>query len=88
MKLTVLGSGTCIPSPARNAPGYLLQVHDRHILVDCGSGISRQLVRTGYTCSVLDCIFLTHLHPDHCADLVAIVQALKVGDEWNPRRRK
>jgi len=80
MKLTVLGSGTCIPTPTRNAPGYLLQANGRHLLVDCGSGISRQLARAGYPCSALEGIFLTHLHPDHCADLVAIIQALQVGD--------
>lgn len=83
MKLTVLGSGTCIPSLTRNAPGYLLQANGRHLLVDCGSGISRQLARAGFACSALDGIFLTHLHPDHCADLVAIIQALLVGDREN-----
>lgn len=80
MKVTVLGSGTCIPSPTRNAPGYLLQVNGRRLLVDCGSGISRQLAKAGFACSALDGIFITHLHPDHCSDLVAIVQALQVGD--------
>jgi len=87
MKLTVLGSGTCIPSSTRNAAGYLLQVNGRHILVDCGSGISRQLARAGHTCSVLDCIFLTHFHPDHCSDLVAIIQALKIGGFGNHAER-
>ncbi len=87
MKLTVLGSGTCIPSPVRNAPGYLLQVNNRHLLVDCGSGISRQLARAGYQCDTLDGIFLTHFHPDHCADLVAIIQALLVGTRGNASGR-
>jgi ribonuclease BN (tRNA processing enzyme) len=87
MKLTVLGSGTCIPSPIRNAPGYLLQVNGRRILVDCGSGVSRQLVKAGHACSALDCIFLTHFHPDHCSDLVAIVQALKIGGFGNHTER-
>ena len=34
MRLTVLGSGTCIPSPLRNAPGYLLEINRRHLLLE------------------------------------------------------
>jgi len=79
MKLTVLGSGTCVPSAARNAPGYLLEADGLYLLVDCGSGTARQLAKVKITCEALTGIFLTHFHPDHCADLVAIVQARQVG---------
>ena len=87
MKLTVLGSGTCIPLPNRNAPGYFLQAGGLYILVDCGSGVARQLAKAGYSCETLDCILLTHLHPDHCSDLVAIVHALKIATEGRRKKR-
>ncbi|MBF0141898.1 MAG: MBL fold metallo-hydrolase [Magnetococcales bacterium] len=78
MKLTVLGSGTGIPSAARNAPGYLLEVSGHSFLIDCGSGILRQLERAGRHFEELTGIFLTHTHPDHIGDVVPLVHACRL----------
>ena len=69
MKLIVLGSGTCVPSLKRNAPGYYIEAEDYRILVDCGSGTLLQLERAGRNYKDLDAVFITHRHPDHFADL-------------------
>ena len=45
MRLVVLGSGTCVPSLERNAPGYLLEAGSKKLLIDCGSGTLLQLER-------------------------------------------
>jgi ribonuclease BN (tRNA processing enzyme) len=76
MKLTVLGSGTCVPSLKRNAPGYLLEAEGRQVLVDCGSGTLLQLERAGKSFKEIDAVFITHLHPDHFADLMPLLHAL------------
>jgi ribonuclease BN (tRNA processing enzyme) len=76
MKLTVLGSGTCVPSLKRNAPGYLLEADGLQALVDCGSGILLQLEKAGRSYRDIDAVFITHRHPDHFADLIPLVQAL------------
>lgn len=76
MKLIVLGSGTCVPSAERNAPGYYLEIGDKHILVDCGSGTGRQIARAGRSIKNIDCVFISHTHPDHVADLLPILHAL------------
>ena len=76
MKLTILGSGTCVPSLKRNASGYLLEADDKKVLIDCGSGILLQLERTGNSYKDIDALFLTHGHPDHFADLMPWIQAL------------
>jgi len=76
MKLTILGSGTCVPSLKRNASGYLLQAEGKQVLIDCGSGILLQLERAGKSYKDIDALFLTHGHPDHFADLMPLVQAL------------
>ncbi len=78
IKLTVLGSGTCVPSLKRNAPGYLLEAEGFQILVDCGSGTLLQLEKAGRSYRDIDAVFITHRHPDHFADLVPLVQALLV----------
>jgi ribonuclease BN (tRNA processing enzyme) len=76
MKLTVLGSGTCVPSLKRNASGYLLEAKGREVLIDCGSGILLQLERAGKSYKNIDALFLTHGHPDHFADLMPLIHAL------------
>lgn len=76
MKLIVLGSGTCVPSLTRNAPGYYLAADGIEILVDCGSGTLLQLERAGRSYKDIDAVFITHTHPDHFADLMPLIQAL------------
>ncbi len=86
MKLIVLGSGTCVPSLIRNAPGYYLEAEDHQILVDCGSGTLLQLEKAGKSYKYVDAVFITHRHPDHFADLMPLIQALIATPEF--RREK
>lgn len=76
MKLTILGSGTCVPSLKRNASGYLLEAEGREVLIDCGSGILLQLERVGKSYKYIDALFITHGHPDHFSDLMPLIHAL------------
>ncbi|MBF0138391.1 MAG: MBL fold metallo-hydrolase [Magnetococcus sp. DMHC-1] len=79
MKIIVLGSGTGIPAVERNAPGYFLQTKSGlACLVDCGSGVLRQLVRVGMAPGDLDVVCITHTHPDHVTDLTALIHALRL----------
>ncbi|MBI4683374.1 MAG: MBL fold metallo-hydrolase [Nitrospirae bacterium] len=86
MKLIVLGSGTCVPSLTRNAPGYYLEAEKSQILVDCGSGTLLQLEKAGKSYKHIDAVFITHRHPDHFADLMPLIQALIATPEF--RREK
>lgn len=76
MRLVVLGSGTCVPSLKRNAPGYYLKVFNKEILIDCGSGTLLQLEKAGKSYKSIDAVFITHTHPDHISDLIPLIQAL------------
>lgn len=77
LTLTVLGSGTAIPRFDRFPAGYLVQ-GDRHaLLVDCGPGVLRRLAQAGVGLEALDGVCLTHFHPDHCADVAALLFALR-----------
>lgn len=76
MVLTVLGSGTCVPSLRRNAPGYHLKAGRLQVVVDCGNGTLRQLTRAGKDYRNIDAVFVTHTHPDHISDLVALLHAI------------
>lgn len=75
LSFTVLGAGTSVPS-ARMAPAHLVRAGDLTLLLDAGAGCSTSLFRAGVTLDHLTGLALTHLHPDHTAELVPILFAL------------
>jgi ribonuclease BN (tRNA processing enzyme) len=77
MQLTVLGSGTSVPVADRFPAGYLIEHDDRRVMVDCGPGTLRRLAQAGVSPAQLDAVLLTHYHTDHCADLAALLFALR-----------
>ena len=80
----MVGSGTGIPSPQRGPAGYLLTVDGQAMLFDCGPGTMERLLRRGFDVRSIDWIFLTHHHPDHCADIIAFIFA----NNWEVQRRQ
>lgn len=79
MRLTVLGSGTSVPDPARGPCGLLVQTDDGAWLVDGGSGTLQRCARAGVDPRTLQGGVYSHHHPDHCADLVPLLFAMRVG---------
>jgi len=79
MQLTVLGSGTAIPWGDRFPAGYLVTHDGVPLLVDCGPGTLRRFAQAGGDLHTLAAVLLTHYHPDHCADLAALLFALRAG---------
>jgi len=76
--LMVLGSGVGIPQANRNASGLLLSEKNRKLcfLIDCGSGIPRQVIRSGTHYTQISHLFLSHLHVDHASGVPSLLQAL------------
>lgn len=56
-------------NPDRAQPAFLLMNDDRPVLIDCGEGAMRQLVRVGIEFRAVHEIFLTHHHFDHIGSL-------------------
>ena len=77
MQLTILGSGTAIPVADRFPAGYLVQHGDQQLLVDCGPGVLRRFAQAGGSLHDLGAVLFTHYHTDHCADLAALLFALR-----------
>jgi ribonuclease BN (tRNA processing enzyme) len=68
MRLTVVGCSGSYPGPRSAASCYLLEADDARILLDLGNGALGPLQR--YTdLDDITAVLLSHLHPDHCADL-------------------
>jgi ribonuclease BN (tRNA processing enzyme) len=81
MELIILGSGTGVPSLKRGAPGFLVKTETQSILLDGGSGTLQRMLQAGVTYKDLDAVLYTHIHPDHCADLVPLIFACKYQEE-------
>ncbi len=75
--ITILGSGTCVPSPDRHACSALIRAGNTTIMLDIGPGIMGQLVKKGVHITDIDYILLSHFHVDHCADLAPFIFATK-----------
>lgn len=71
--VTILGSGTCVPSLTRSACGILVQTGGEKILFDLGPGTLRRLLEAGVTIFEITRIFLSHFHPDHTGELVSFL---------------
>jgi ribonuclease BN (tRNA processing enzyme) len=75
MKLTVLGCWAPYPAANQACSGYLLEVAGKRILIDLGHGVFGKLQQK-FDFSNLDAVFISHLHPDHCADLSCLRHAV------------
>jgi len=77
IKVTILGSGTCVPSLERNSCSALVRGKSSHILLDAGPGTMGQLLKLGVHINDIDYILLSHFHLDHCAEIAPFLFATK-----------
>lgn len=70
MRLTVLGCSGTFPGPASPCSGYLLEHNGYRLVVDLGAGALGELQKHVGLLDV-DAVYVSHLHADHCIDLVA-----------------
>jgi ribonuclease Z len=85
MELSVLFAGTAgsVPSARRGLPALLVRYGAERILVDCGEGTQRQLIRSAGLVELTD-IFITHLHLDHWLGLPGLLKSLDLRDRERP----
>jgi ribonuclease Z len=76
--LTFLGTSASVPSAERNHPGLLIEAGSQRILVDCGEGTQRQLLRAGAGFRRLDRLLLTHGHFDHVLGIPGLFSTLRL----------
>ena len=66
-RLILLGTkgGPSVGNSGRSSPSTLILINDIPYVVDCGYGVSRQLISAGISLTRLRYIFITHHHSDH-----------------------
>jgi ribonuclease Z len=73
MKITLLGTGSPLPSATCAGPATLVQASDQHILVDAGRGVVMRLMGAACPPPFVTAVLLTHLHSDHICDLNDVI---------------
>jgi len=78
-KITVLGSGSCVPSFNRFPSSYFFYPAKlkENWLVDIGEGALFRLSEARESYKDIDRIFISHTHPDHIGALIPLILALK-----------
>lgn len=81
MKIDVLGCGSAF-SRWQNTSALRVTDDNHQWLIDCGPTIPRALWQRGGDINDIDAIFFTHVHPDHCTGLTALL------NYWNSFSRQ
>jgi len=84
--VTIVGSGTCVPSLERSACSVMVESRGRRVLLDSGPGTMHRLLEAGVRIFDIDLIGYSHFHPDHTGELVPILFATKYSGQ-GPRKR-
>ena len=79
MKLTVLGNNSPFPGKGSACSGYLLRAGEVELLLDAGTGVSGKFLESSRV-ENLTGIIISHLHPDHCSDLIPLKYAIMYGE--------
>ena len=77
LTVTLLGTGSPMPSPDRAGPATLISAGEgpegEHYLVDAGRGVLMRLAAAGLGAPNLAAVLITHLHSDHITDLNDVI---------------
>ena len=79
MRLTILGSGTGVPSGTRNSAGYFVEMPDARLMMDCGAGAVHALARCGVPWERMTHVCISHFHVDHVGELASLFFAFRYG---------
>jgi ribonuclease Z len=74
--LTILGSGSALPTRDHFPTSQLLDLREKQFLIDCGEGTQIRLRQMGLKINRLGHVFISHLHGDHCFGLIGFISSL------------
>jgi ribonuclease Z len=74
LSVLFLGTAASVPTSQRGTAGFLVRRGGDRLLIDCGEGTQRQLLRSGVGLVDVDEILLTHYHADHFLGLPGMLK--------------
>lgn len=87
MSLSVqfLGTSASRPTVERSVSSIAIVREGETLLIDCGEGTQRQMMRYGTSFSLAD-IFFTHFHADHVIGVIGLLRTLALQGRTDPVR--
>jgi ribonuclease Z len=85
MDLSIFFAGTAgsVPTARRGLPATLIRRGADKVLIDCGEGTQRQLIRSVGLPDLTE-VFLTHLHTDHWLGLPGMLKSFDLRERTAP----
>lgn len=83
MRLTVIGGCGAWPGPGQACNGYLVEHDGFRLLIDPGYAVLPRLL-AHLDAGQVDAVYVSHGHPDHCADLNPLLRARALTDDPAP----
>ncbi len=83
MSLFFAGTGGSVPSARRGLPAILIRRGGETILIDCGEGTQRQLIKSVGLLD-LDSVWITHFHADHWLGLPGMLKSFGLRERTQP----
>src|SRR3954468_6974089 len=90
LAVRLLGTSASRPTVERNVAAVAIVREGETLLVDCGEGTQRQMMRYGISFSVSD-IFFTHFHTDHVIGVIGLMRTMALQGRqdvlrlWGPK---
>jgi len=84
LTVTFLGTSAAVPTAMRGLPAVAVKREGEVILMDCGEGVQRRVLSEGIGLSGDMAILVTHLHGDHVAGLLGLLQTMSLAQRKRP----
>lgn len=78
MRIRFLGTSSAVPTDSRGLPAILVKTSGDSLLLDCGEGTQRQMIKAKESLMKINKVVITHLHGDHFFGLMPIIQTLGI----------
>jgi ribonuclease Z len=85
LTLRFLGTSASRPTVERNVSSVAIVREGETLLIDCGEGTQRQMMRYGISFALGDVLF-THYHTDHVLGLIGLLHTMQLGGRTEPLR--
>ena len=83
MRITVLGKSPAWQDAGGACSGYLVEHEGTSVLLDCGNGVFAKL-RSFIDYVDVNGVVISHMHADHCLDLIPYSYALTYAPRQQP----
>jgi ribonuclease Z len=85
LTLRFLGTSASRPTVERNVSSTAIVREGETLLIDCGEGTQRQMMRYGISFALSDILF-THYHTDHVLGVIGLMHTMQLGGRTEPLR--